>query len=181
MSLLYCHQYLENANVSTKFFNIFPHNLLQQQKHRERKHTVRRKRNDKRDWCKGKTWLWSVCTKRINMILTKWKEVDIKRGQIALCKDRCGRPWSSTRAYKVKRRGRRKKKDSLGTHIRWNSCTIFDCVALYSDVVHLPICVSEYKMLSGWDSLACLRLALSILQETVGRRRQKNDTDYSPT
>lgn len=76
----------------------------------ERKHTVRRKRNDKRDWCKGKTWLWSVCTKRINMILTKWKEVDIKRGQIALCKDRCGRPWSSTRAYKVKRRGRRKKK-----------------------------------------------------------------------
>lgn len=40
-------------------------------------------------------------------------------------------------------------------------------------MVHLPICVSEYKMLSGWDSLACLRLALSILQETVGRRRQK--------
>lgn len=113
MSLLYCHQYLENANVSTKFFNIFPHNLLQQQKHRERKHTVRRKRNDKRDWCKGKTWLWSVCTKRINMILTKWKEVDIKRGQIALCKDRCGRPWSSTRAYKVKRRGRRKKKKTV--------------------------------------------------------------------
>lgn len=54
-----------------------------------------------------------MCTKRINMILTKWKEVDIKRGQIALCKDRCGRPWSSTRAYKVKRRGRRKKKKTV--------------------------------------------------------------------
>lgn len=50
-------------------------------------------------------------------------------------------------------------------HIRGDPCAIFDCVALYGDVVDLPVSVGENKMLSGRDGLARLWLALSILQE----------------
>lgn len=69
-------------------------------------------------------------------------------------------------------------KRRLCTHIRGNSCTVFDCVALYSDVVDLSVCVSEYKMLPGWNGLADLWLALCILQETVVGKKN-TQTEHS--
>lgn len=35
------------------------------------------------------------------------------------------------------------------THIRGDPCTVFDCVALYGDVVDLSVSVGENKMLPG--------------------------------
>lgn len=64
----------------------------------------------------------------------------------------------------------------MQTHIGGDSCTIFDCVALYGDVVDLPVGVSENKMLPGWDGLACLWLALSILQEAEITKMDQGQT-----
>lgn len=60
---------------------------------------------------------------------------------------------------------KKKQKTGKQTHIGGDPCTVFDRVALYGDVVNLAVSVGENKMLPGWDGLARLWLALSILQE----------------
>ena len=57
------------------------------------------------------------------------------------------------------------KQTGKQTHIGGDPCTVFDRVALYGDVVDLPVSVGKNKMLPGWDGLARLWLTLSILQK----------------
>lgn len=51
--------------------------------------------------------------------------------------------------FSLKNKQKHNKKTGKQTHIGGDPCTVFDCVALYGDVVDLPVSVGENKVLPG--------------------------------
>lgn len=66
------------------------------------------------------------------------------------------------------------------THVGWDARTILHRVSLHSQVIHLAIVIGEHKVLPRRDVLAELRLALRLLQQTLGQETS-NRTFFLPS
>lgn len=80
--------------------------------------------------------------------------------------------WWGKKESQKDNRTQNKKSIIDWTHIRRDTGPIFDSVALYSDMVDLPICVSKHKMFPGRYGLGGFWLALCILKQTSGEIKQ---------
>lgn len=73
--------------------------------------------------------------------------------------------WQSKLSKKLKHQWYRK----IATHIWRNSCTVFNWVSLYCEMINLPISTCKHKVLSGRDVLAQLWFTFSFLQQALKR------------